>query len=104
MNRTATALTTIALAALLATGCGGGPPEISKVESCLKGLKLDVERSDTKEDPDVTEGLSARTKPTEREFTIALAATAKSDAKVKSFTKRFRETVDQMDAQQEAEF
>ena len=81
-------------ATLIAAGCGGGgTPEIKDVSSCLKELGLMVEQPKTN-DKDVEEGVFATTdisKGDVKNLTIALAATAKTDAAVKEFEKESKD-------------
>lgn len=99
MTRLPASLLVLALAALVAAGCGG-PPELADVEKCLKEQDLIVERPKDTADTGVTAGISARSKPEERTLTMALAAEARSDKDVDDFHDTFEETKDGLNEQQ----
>jgi hypothetical protein len=83
----------IVATALLACGCSGigsSGKDVSKVSSCLKGVKLNVENS-KKSDKSVKEGVFATsdlTKGDAKNITIAVAAVVKSDDTIKEFEKQ----------------
>jgi hypothetical protein len=88
----------LATAALVASGCGSSGKDVSKVSSCLKDLKLNVENA-KKSDKTVKDGVFATsdlTKGDAKNITIAVAAVVKSDDTIKAFEKQNKEFGDKL--------
>lgn len=89
MPKQRTTCAVLAVAALVAAGCGGGTKDIAEVEKCLKDAGFQVEAF-TKEDKKVSDGVFATTDLTKGDrdnFAFAVAATVKSEDTVDEFQK-----------------
>lgn len=99
MKRIIPTLAVLAIASLVAAGCGGSGKDIKGVSSCLKDAKFKTERA-KKDDPQVEDGVSGMTSSKDQgELAIALAATVKKQGDVKKFEKKVGELTDQLKQQ-----
>ena len=101
MKRTTIISVLLLCAAVFASGCGG--PDIESSETCLKALKLRVERS-AKGDKEVIDGVSALSDPEDKELLVALAANVENDTKVKEFQARNKDLTTGLSDQKSSEF
>jgi hypothetical protein len=104
LKRIIPTLAVLALATVVAAGCGGSGKDIKEVSSCLKDAKFKTERAG-KDDPQVADGVSGLTSSKDQgELAIALAATVKKQGDVKKFEKKVGELIDQLKQQKKDKY